>query len=641
MMRIKSFLVIFILLFSQTIFAADDLILTYWGPSLDIPTDEQWSNYLETFKKLEEIGFTQVGIHGPYLSLNPDDPAGQQAWEKYVVRTSELRAAGFKLALHFSPGRILKDPKELDPQTHRSNGQNLKYFDGAGFVVTNCASWVGDCERSGLAVDPAYDGVVWQKELKLLETLIQRANIQSSDLVLFDNEIWGGNLGWEKWYYFYQNHPTLGAYPNLLNSSVSRYSGSREERNAQFIDYWQARNIDLKNVVKRYSPNSLVLFYGENIPDARENLPLNDRNCTVNNRAVRSCLCSAIDEKVICPIREITYAPIGTGDARSPTMYYLPDRQKFESDFAAGDFGGSYPWLSFSTSERNGSYQSTSWDSKITQKLGLRLREKGIDGIIIYPGPYDHNVSVDYFLLQAKALVDGFLRRLDPDAPPPLPPPPLPPPPPSDTAPPSAITDLKLTGLYPNGQIGLNWRAPYQDADNPASGSAVSYDLRYRLDTPITEANWSQAVAVTDEPSPRAPETVEIYFLSNLNPDAYYVAIRSRDAAGHLSPLSNNLLITVPEPPRPKQTSPPPILPSPPPSAISTTTAISPTIAAPSPPIPVIVATTTITANSRTAAPTVVADNSVQLAELKIRLVELLKILIGLLKQQLEQLTFD
>ena len=616
----KRILVLFILIFglSRTTLAADNLILTFWGPSLDVPTAEKWNNYLAVFEKLRTLGFTQIGIHGPYSSLAPDDPAGQPAWEKYVARAGELRAVGFNLALHFSPGRILKDPRELDPQTHDANGQNLKYFDGDNFAVTNCAAWVGNCEQSNLALDPAYDGVVWQKELKLLEALVRRANLQAGDVVLIDNEIWGGNLGWKKWYYFYQNNPTAGAYPDLLNRSVSRYHGSAEDRNAQFMDYWQTRGAELKAVVKKYSPNSLVLFYGENVSDAREDLPLNERNCTVNGRAVRSCLCSAIDEKVVCPINEITYAPIGTGDARSPTMYYLPDWQKYEADFAAGDFNGAYPWVSFSTSARNGSYQSTTWDSKLTQKLGWRLREEGINGVIVYPGPYDHNVEVDYFLLQAQSLADGFLRRLDPDSPPPPPPPP-----PSDTAPPSAITDLKLTGLYPNGQVGLNWRAPHQDGSNPTSGSAASYDRRYHSGTPITETNWSQALAVIDEPAPRSPETVEIYYLLNLTPGAYYVAIRSRDAAGNLSPLSNNLLVTIPEPVNQNQPPPPPekIIPLPPPPILTK----------------VPVATTT-TSRPTTVAPVIAVDNAVRVAELKIQLEKLLNLLISLLKQRLEQL---
>ncbi|MFH1170883.1 MAG: putative glycoside hydrolase, partial [Candidatus Vogelbacteria bacterium] len=60
------------------------------------------------------------------------------------------------------------------------------------------------------------------------------------------------------------------------------------------------------------------------------------------------------------------------------------------------------------------------------------------------------------------------------------------------------------------------------------------------------ESNWSQAVQVNDEPAPRTPGTVEIYFLSNLPPGTYYVAIKSQDSAGNLSALSNNLLVTIP-----------------------------------------------------------------------------------------------
>jgi hypothetical protein len=119
---------------------------------------------------------------------------------------------------------------------------------------------------------------------------------------------------------------------------------------------------------------------------------------------------------------------------------------------------------------------------------------------------------------------------------------------PSDSTPPQTITDLKLTGTYPNGQAGLNWRAPYEDSSDPTSGMVTSYDIRYARD-PITDSSWSRATEVTDEPTPRAPGTVEIYLLSNLAPGTYYVAIKSQDAAGNVSALSNNLLVTIPEPP--------------------------------------------------------------------------------------------
>ena len=109
-------------------------ILTYWGPSLDVPTATEWTNYLNIFKKLKDLGFTHVGIHGLWDNRSSN-------WGTYDSRVQELRNLGFNLALHFSPGRLLTDPNELDPQTHEGNGKNLKYFDSAGFVVGNCAAW--------------------------------------------------------------------------------------------------------------------------------------------------------------------------------------------------------------------------------------------------------------------------------------------------------------------------------------------------------------------------------------------------------------------------------------------------------------------------------------------------------------------
>ncbi|MFH1170659.1 MAG: hypothetical protein V1704_03825 [Candidatus Vogelbacteria bacterium] len=126
--------------------------------------------------------------------------------------------------------------------------------------------------------------------------------------------------------------------------------------------------------------------------------------------------------------------------------------------------------------------------------------------------------------------------------------------PPPDLTPPSTITDFKLTSLYTQGRAGLNWRAPYQDSNNPNSGAASSYDIRYSLN-PITETSWnssagSQTFQVIDEPTPRDPNTVEIYILSGLLPSyTYYVAIKSQDAVGNISALSNNVIIRIPPTP--------------------------------------------------------------------------------------------
>ncbi|MFH1170132.1 MAG: hypothetical protein V1704_01060, partial [Candidatus Vogelbacteria bacterium] len=127
------------------------------------------------------------------------------------------------------------------------------------------------------------------------------------------------------------------------------------------------------------------------------------------------------------------------------------------------------------------------------------------------------------------------------------------PPSPVDLIPPSTI-DFKFTSLYTQGRAGLNWRAPYEDSNDPNSGAVSAYDLRYSL-SPITETSWnsssgSQVIQVTDEPTPRDPNTVEIYILSGLLPSyTYHVAIKSQDAAGNISALSNNVVITIPPTP--------------------------------------------------------------------------------------------
>ncbi|MFH1170430.1 MAG: CARDB domain-containing protein [Candidatus Vogelbacteria bacterium] len=160
---------------------------------------------------------------------------------------------------------------------------------------------------------------------------------------------------------------------------------------------------------------------------------------------------------------------------------------------------------------------------------------------------------------------------------------------PSDLTSPQTITDLKLTGTYPNGQAGLNWRAPYEDNNNPASGAVVAYDIRYQIKSPITDNSWSRAIQVADEPAPRAPGTVEIYLLSNLTPrQTYYVAMKSQDAVGNISALSNNVVVKT------LILTPSPLFPTPQPT--TTTEVILPIIVSPLPvPTPIMPAPITPT----------------------------------------------
>lgn len=105
----------------------------------------------------------------------------------------------------------------------------------------------------------------------------------------------------------------------------------------------------------------------------------------------------------------------------------------------------------------------------------------------------------------------------------------------NDTNPPSAISNLSVSN--PTLQsLTLTWTAP---ADSGPEGKAASYDLRYSTSV-INEQNWANATKVSGLPTPAAAGTSQTFTVSGLSAGAtYYFAIKSADAAGNISGLSN------------------------------------------------------------------------------------------------------
>ena len=116
----------------------------------------------------------------------------------------------------------------------------------------------------------------------------------------------------------------------------------------------------------------------------------------------------------------------------------------------------------------------------------------------------------------------------------------------TDTLPPDPVIDLSVTRLNDNTGVVLNWTAP--------AGGAVSYQVKYfqnkqladypdydyaNFDT--TKIPWWYAVNVDGEPAPSAGGTFENFTVHGNFPkdSVFYAAVRSRDAAGNLSRLSN------------------------------------------------------------------------------------------------------
>ena len=97
------------------------------------------------------------------------------------------------------------------------------------------------------------------------------------------------------------------------------------------------------------------------------------------------------------------------------------------------------------------------------------------------------------------------------------------------------MNDLTLFGAT-DTSIDMSWTAP---GDNGNTGTAASYDLRYST-SPITSGNFSSATQVLGVPAPQVAGTVQSMSVSGLVASTtYYFAIKTSDAAGNVSSISN------------------------------------------------------------------------------------------------------
>lgn len=114
----------------------------------------------------------------------------------------------------------------------------------------------------------------------------------------------------------------------------------------------------------------------------------------------------------------------------------------------------------------------------------------------------------------------------------------------ADTTAPGAITDLRVVVLVPGG-LDLAWTAPGDDGQD---GRAAAYDLRYATSA-ITAETFAAAIPV----SLAAPGTAgasETAALRALPTGTLFLALRTADAAGNWSGLSNVVGATVYDLPR-------------------------------------------------------------------------------------------
>ena len=106
----------------------------------------------------------------------------------------------------------------------------------------------------------------------------------------------------------------------------------------------------------------------------------------------------------------------------------------------------------------------------------------------------------------------------------------------ADDMPPAAVGDLEaFTDEDTWGGLTVTFTAP---GDNGLSGQAARYDVRVAT-TPIEEGNWDTATPVA-APAPAPAGSPEAIGITGLSPESdYYVALRTLDAVGNVSALSN------------------------------------------------------------------------------------------------------
>lgn len=104
-----------------------------------------------------------------------------------------------------------------------------------------------------------------------------------------------------------------------------------------------------------------------------------------------------------------------------------------------------------------------------------------------------------------------------------------------DNIAPADITTLSVSSPTTSSLI-LTWASPGNDGTN---GTAAGYDLRYLTST-ITDSNWTSAAQASGEPAPQIAGTSQNMTVSGLSSGTtYYFAVKTTDAAGNQSGLSN------------------------------------------------------------------------------------------------------
>lgn len=108
----------------------------------------------------------------------------------------------------------------------------------------------------------------------------------------------------------------------------------------------------------------------------------------------------------------------------------------------------------------------------------------------------------------------------------------------ADNTVPATVSDLSVLTTTASTAT-LRWTAP---GDDGATGTATSYAVRYRTNSPIvSDADWAASTSASGVPTPSVAGSVEGMVVTGLLSDrTYYFALRATDDVGNTSGTSNS-----------------------------------------------------------------------------------------------------
>lgn len=197
------------------------------------------------------------------------------------------------------------------------------------------------------------------------------------------------------------------------------------------------------------------------------------------------------------------------------------DTLSLPDGIAGGDYSGRI--------SATGGSEPLKWSIKGNLPEGVILDSKTgvISGTLVVPGIYDFTAMVKD-VNGATDSKDFRITVIEPE----------------DTEPPGAIDNLR--GIYmTDTSVLLIWTAP---SDDSMTGTAAIYDLRYMKDcSGALGLDWDKAIEAIGEPRPQTG-AIQTYTLTGIKAgELYCVAIRSMDAKGHVSEISNIVMLPLSE----------------------------------------------------------------------------------------------